>query len=80
MSFTKNIEYKICVSKEFLGPTDKVLLVDDIPTTRNAVEGILDIISLAGSTKVGVGIVIEKDLKKETGICEEKESTLNLWL
>lgn len=46
--------------KKFIGPKDRVLIIDDFLANGQAVQGLLDIISQAGAVAVGVGIVIEK--------------------
>ena len=68
-SFTHGRVYDIIVSKEFLGPDDKVLLIDDFLANGKALEG-LD----SGAKLVGAGIVVEKgfqvggDLLRSEGI------------
>jgi len=59
-SFTKKIDYDICLSKEFLGSGDKVLVVDDFLAMGNAIIGLEKIIEDAGAELCGVGIAIEK--------------------
>lgn len=59
-SFTKNTNYDICISKEFLGPEDEVLVVDDFLATGSAINGVMDLISQAQAKLIGIGIVIEK--------------------
>lgn len=60
ISYTHKKEYDIIVSKEFLQPEDKILVIDDFLATGSALEALLDLISKAGATTVGCGIVIEK--------------------
>ncbi|WP_319372159.1 xanthine phosphoribosyltransferase [uncultured Ilyobacter sp.] len=59
-SFTKKVDYDICVSKEFLNSEDKILFVDDFLATGNAIIGIQKIIEQAGAELIGIGIAIEK--------------------
>ncbi len=59
-SFTKKKTYDIIVSKKFLGPDDRVLIIDDFLANGCAVQGLLELIKEAGATAVGVGIAIEK--------------------
>ncbi len=59
-SYTKKTAYDITVSKEYLAPDDRVLIVDDFLATGNALKGLLDILKQSGATAAGVGIVIEK--------------------
>lgn len=60
MSYTHGRVYDIIVSKEFLHPEDKVLIVDDFLANGAALDGLIDLVKQAGATLVGCGIVIEK--------------------
>ena len=59
-SFTHGRVYDIIVAKEFLGPGDKVLLIDDFLANGAALEGLAQLVKGAGAELVGAGIVIEK--------------------
>lgn len=59
-SYTHGRIYDIIVSKEFLGPDDKVLLIDDFMANGKAMEGLIQIVKDSGAELVGAGIVIEK--------------------
>ena len=59
-SFTHGKVYDVIVSKKFLGPEDRVLIIDDFLANGAALEGLMDIVRQAGATLVGAGIVIEK--------------------
>lgn len=59
-SFTHGNVSDVIVSKDFLGPKDRVLLIDDFLANGAALEGLIDIVRQAGATLVGAGIVIEK--------------------
>lgn len=59
-SFTKQREYHVCISKEYLSPEDKVLFVDDFLAYGNAAKGIMDLCKQAGAELVGMGFIIEK--------------------
>ena len=48
------------VSKEYLKPEDRVLIIDDFLAKGSALRALLDLVSQAGATAVGCGIVIEK--------------------
>ena len=59
-SFThKNIN-NVIVSKKFIGPEDKVLIIDDFLANGCALMGLIQIVSKAGATVAGIGIAIEK--------------------
>ena len=59
-SFTHGRVYDIIVAQEFLGPGDKVLLIDDFLANGAALEGLAQLVKDAGAELVGAGIVIEK--------------------
>ena len=59
-SFThKNIN-NVIVSKKFIGPEDKVLIIDDFLANGCELMGLIQIVSQAGATVAGIGIAIEK--------------------
>ncbi|GMX63122.1 xanthine phosphoribosyltransferase [Paenibacillus elgii] len=59
-SFTKQEESEVSVSKKFLSPGDRVLLIDDFLANGEAAFGLARIAEKAGATVAGIGIVIEK--------------------
>lgn len=59
-SFTKNKSYLIGVSKDYLGPEDHVLIIDDFLANGRALIGLKDILDQADAKLEGIGIVIEK--------------------
>lgn len=63
-SFTKNTEYIVSVSKEFLNSNDRVLVIDDFLAMGNAIIGLEEIIKQAGAEMMGVGIVITKGFQE----------------
>lgn len=63
-SFTKDITYKIRVSKKYIEAADHVLVIDDFLANGKAIMGLKDIVSQADATLTGVGIVIEKGFQE----------------
>lgn len=63
-SFTKNRTYDICVSKEFLTPSDNVLFIDDFLANGNAAFGMLDLVKQSGASVLGMGFIIEKSFQE----------------
>ena len=59
-SFTHGNTNTVFVSKEYLGPQDRVLIVDDFLATGAALRGLKELVEMAGGTVVGAGIAIEK--------------------
>ena len=59
-SFTHGRVYNIIVSKRFLGPEDRVLIIDDFLANGAALDGLIDLVHQSGAQLAGAGIVIEK--------------------
>jgi xanthine phosphoribosyltransferase len=59
-SFTHGQIYDIIVSKEFLKAEDRILIIDDFLANGAALSGLVQLVTAAGATLVGAGIVIEK--------------------
>ena len=59
-SYTHGRVYDVIVSRDYLGPGDKLLIIDDFLANGAALSGLLDLAMLAGATVVGAGIAIEK--------------------
>ena len=60
MSYTHGREYDVIVSKDFLGPEDRVLIVDDFLANGAALEGLIKLVKASGAVLCGCGIAIEK--------------------
>jgi len=60
VSFTHGGENDIVVSRDYLNPGDRVLIIDDFLANGSALEGLMSIVEQSGATLVGAGIVIEK--------------------
>ena len=60
MSYTHGTLSDVIVSKKYLGPDDKILIIDDFLANGCALEGLIDIVESAGARIAGAGIVIEK--------------------
>lgn len=59
-SFTHKRTNQVIVSKKYLSPEDKILIIDDFLANGCALQGLISIINAAGATVEGIGIVIEK--------------------
>lgn len=59
-SFTHKNKNQVIVSKKFLNPDDKVLIIDDFLANGCALQGLISIINQAGASVSGIGIAIEK--------------------
>ena len=62
-SFTKQRDYTLIISKEYLSADDRVLFVDDFLAFGNTGIGVLDLCQQAGATMVGMGFIIEKEFQ-----------------
>ena len=73
-SFTKQRDYTMVISKEYLTPKDHILFIDDFLAYGNTGLGIIDLCQQAGATIEGMGFIIEKafqhgrDLLTENGV------------
>ncbi len=59
-SFTKDRDYTVCISSDFLGKGDRIVIVDDFLAYGNAARGLIDLAQQAGAEIAGFGIIIEK--------------------
>ena len=62
-SFTKDREYNVCISKDFLSKEDRVLFIDDFLANGEAASGAIRLLTEAGASIAGVGILIEKSFQ-----------------
>ena len=82
-SYTHNRDYTIVVSKDYIKPNDKIVIVDDFLANGKALEGLIDIVNQAGATVVGCTCVIEKgfqgggDRLREKGIRVESLAVID---
>ena len=59
-SFTHGTDYTVVVSRDYLLPSDRVLLVDDFLANGAALRGLAELTRQAGAELVGAAIAIEK--------------------
>ena len=59
-SFTHGGVSDVIVSRRFLLPTDRLLLIDDFLANGAALEGLIGLAAQAGASVVGCGIAVEK--------------------
>ena len=59
-SFTHKNKNQVIVSKRFLSPEDRVLIIDDFLANGCALQGLISIAESAGASVEGLGIAIEK--------------------
>ncbi len=71
-SFTHGKTYDIMVSRQFLGPKDRILLIDDFLANGKALEGLANIVQESGAFLAGAGIVIEKGFQPSGRLLRER--------
>ena len=59
-SFTKQRDYTVFVSKEYLKQGERCLVIDDFLACGNAAVGLADLCEQAGASVVGLGFLVEK--------------------
>ena len=62
-SFTKQNDYTLIISREYLTAEDRVLFIDDFLAYGNAGMGIIDLCRQAGAEIIGMGFIIEKEFQ-----------------
>lgn len=70
-SFTHKKTYDVIVSKRFLNPEDRVLIIDDFLANGCALVGLIDLVISSGASVEGIGIVIEKGFQSGGEIIRE---------
>ena len=63
-SFTRGTTFDVQVSKKYLNPGDRVLIIDDFLAKGQSLLGLLYIVEQSCATAVGCGIVIEKGFQE----------------
>ena len=64
VSYTYKKEVTLICSREWLGPEDRVLIVDDFMANGAAMGGLIDIVNQAGARLAGIGVAIEKGFQQ----------------
>lgn len=59
-SYTHGTDYEVIVAKDYLQPTDRVLIVDDFLANGAALNGLIDLVSQAKARTAGASCAIEK--------------------
>ena len=59
-SLTHGNQYNAIVSKEYLHPEDRVLVIDDFLAMGEALRGLFSLVKQSGAALVGAGIAVEK--------------------
>ncbi len=70
-SFTKNVDYTLCMERSLIAPGDRVLFIDDFLANGQAFEGIRTLLEQQQAGLAGAGICIEKSWQPGRRIVEE---------
>lgn len=62
-SHTKGRMVELIVSPEYLGASEKILIIDDFLATGATIQGLVRLTQAAGASVVGIGTLIEKDFE-----------------
>ncbi len=71
-SFTHKCTNHVFVSKKYLSPSDRVLIIDDFLARGAALLGLTEIVRQAGAQVAGIGIAIEKGFQEGGEIIRKK--------
>ena len=63
-SFTYKTNNQVIVSRKFLSPNDRVLIIDDFLANGYALQGLISLVEAADATVEGLGIAIEKGFQE----------------
>ena len=59
-SYTYKKKVTLIVASSWLGPNDKVLIIDDFLANGEALRGLVEIVNEAGAELIGIGVAVEK--------------------
>ena len=59
-SFTHKCKNNVSVAQKFLNPQDHILIIDDFLANGCALQGLIQIVQMAGAAVSGIGIAGEK--------------------
>lgn len=63
-SRTQTEQVDLMISKNYLLPGDRVLLIDDFLATGSTIRALCELVGAGGATLMGIGCVIEKPVEK----------------
>lgn len=59
-SYTYKKKVTLIVAQEWIGPDDKVLIIDDFMAKGYAMRGLIDVVQKSGAQLMGIGVAVEK--------------------
>ena len=78
-SFTHGNDNTIRISREYLSPDDRVLVIDDFLANGAALDGLITLIEGAGATVVGAGIAVEKAFQPGVATAWNRSPACRAW-
>lgn len=75
-SYTYKKKVTLIMSRQWLGPHDRVIIIDDFLANGEALRGMVDIVRQAGAELLGIGVAIEKGFQQ--GGARLREEGVNL--
>lgn len=72
VSYTHGGTYDVMVSRQYIHPGDRVLIIDDFLANGSALNALIDIVEQASATVVGAGIAIEKSYQRGGAAIRER--------
>lgn len=63
-SFTRDEEVTVCIDRQFLTSSDKILFIDDVLANGHASGSVIDLCRQSGAQIVGMGFLVEKGFAK----------------
>ena len=76
-SFTHKCKNQVIVSKKFINPEDKILIIDDFLANGCALQGLISIVKSAGASVEGIGIAVEKGFQTGGQVIQTLCGTIN---
>jgi xanthine phosphoribosyltransferase len=62
-SHTQGKVVDLSVSSEYLGPEDRIIIIDDFLASARTIKALIKLVEESGATLVAIGAVIEKDFE-----------------
>jgi len=69
-SHTKGRTVELIVSPEYLGPNERILIIDDFLASGQTIMGLVRLAQVAGSSIVGIGALVEKTFEGGRALLE----------
>lgn len=78
-SFTRGTTFDVQVSKKYLNPGDRVLIIDDFLAKGQALLGLLDIVEQSGATASAAALSSKKASRRADRCCGRRASVWSRW-